>query len=60
MLLRRQVNSCCPGYCDTDMTSHKGPRPPAEGAKNAVMLVTMPRAETPTAEFYQNLAPSKW
>jgi carbonyl reductase 1 len=19
-----QINACCPGYCDTDMTSHKG------------------------------------
>jgi carbonyl reductase 1 len=28
-----KVNSCCPGYCDTDMTSHGGPRPAEEGAK---------------------------
>ena len=21
-----RINACCPGYCDTDMTSHKGPR----------------------------------
>mmetsp|Transcript_13848 Transcript_13848/g.18495 ORF Transcript_13848/g.18495 Transcript_13848/m.18495 type:complete len:253 (+) Transcript_13848:18-776(+) len=33
-----QANCCCPGYCDTDMTSHKGPRSPAQGARNAVML----------------------
>ena len=32
------VNCCCPGYCDTDMTSHKGTRDPADGAKNAIML----------------------
>ena len=30
------ANCCCPGYCDTDMTSHGGTRPPAEGARNAV------------------------
>lgn len=34
------VNCCCPGYCDTDMASHKGPRSPSDGAKNAVMLAT--------------------
>ena len=33
-----KVNACCPGYCDTDMTNHAGPRDPADGARNAVML----------------------
>jgi carbonyl reductase 1 len=28
-----KVNSCCPGYCQTDMTSQRGRRPPEEGAK---------------------------
>ena len=53
------VNACCPGYCDTDMSSHRGPRPPAEGAANAVMLVDLPDGG-PSGGFYQNLAPSKW
>ena len=34
------VNCCCPGYCDTDMTSHKGPRPPEEGAKMRSSLLS--------------------
>ena len=53
-----RVNACCPGYCDTDMTSHRGPRPPSEGAQNAVLLATMPDA--PTGAFFENLKPSTW
>lgn len=53
-----KVNSCCPGYCDTDMTSHKGPRPPEEGAKNAVLLAVM--EDCPSGEFYQNMKKSEW
>ena len=52
------VNAICPGYCDTDMTSHKGPRPPAEGAQNAVLLATIERC--PTGEFWENLRQSQW
>jgi len=34
--------ACCPGFCDTDMTSHKGPRPAEEGADVAAFLATLP------------------
>jgi len=53
-----KVNAICPGYCDTDMTSHKGPRSPDDGAKNAALLATMEHC--PTGEFYQNMARSEW
>ncbi|KAL3787419.1 hypothetical protein HJC23_001816 [Cyclotella cryptica] len=53
-----KVNCCCPGYCDTDMTSHKGPRPPEEGAKNAVIPATM--ENVPTGQFFQNYEISDW
>ena len=33
-----RVNCCCPGFCNTDMSSHMGPRPPEDGARNAVLL----------------------
>jgi carbonyl reductase 1 len=39
------VNCCCPGYCDTDMTSHKGSRAAADGARNAVMLALQRNTE---------------
>lgn len=53
-----KVNSCCPGYCDTDMTSHKGSRPPSDGALNAVLPATM--ENSPTGEFFQNMKVSEW
>lgn len=55
-----KVNACCPGYCDTDMTSHRGPRSPADGARNAVVLVTTPAEACPTGAFYQDEKPSAW
>ena len=55
-----RVNACCPGYCDTDMSSHKGPRPPEVGARNALMLILSPRDQCPTGAFYENEAPSTW
>mmetsp|Transcript_13942 Transcript_13942/g.39130 ORF Transcript_13942/g.39130 Transcript_13942/m.39130 type:complete len:279 (+) Transcript_13942:113-949(+) len=52
------VNSCCPGYCDTDMTSHRGPRPPSEGAKNAVIPATM--VNPPTGAYFADYAVAEW
>jgi carbonyl reductase 1 len=52
------VNSCCPGYCKTDMTSQKGRRDPAEGARNAVMPATM--EQPPTGEFFADFDVSTW
>ena len=55
-----KVNCCCPGYCDTDMTSHKGTRPPSEGAKNAVLPATMDVSICPTGEIFANYEVSNW
>lgn len=52
------INSCCPGFCDTDMTSHKGRRSPEEGAKNAVIPATI--ENPPTGEFYADYKVSIW
>uniref|UniRef100_A0A7S1Z725 Carbonyl reductase n=1 Tax=Ditylum brightwellii TaxID=49249 RepID=A0A7S1Z725_9STRA len=52
------VNCCCPGYCDTDMTSHRGSRPPEEGAKNAVMLATMENIFT--GQYFANYEVNDW
>lgn len=54
------VNACCPGYCDTDMTSHKGPRPPEEGARTPVALALLPQGSRTTGEFWENEKPSQW
>ncbi|CAH8600612.1 unnamed protein product [Heterobilharzia americana] len=36
------MNSCCPGYVDTDMTSHKGVKTTDEGADTPFYLATLP------------------
>ena len=58
-LPRFRVNACCPGYCDTDMTSHRGTRSADDGAKNAVLCALVPDAGF-TGEFVENEAVSTW
>ncbi|XP_074644061.1 uncharacterized protein LOC141900899 [Tubulanus polymorphus] len=36
------VNACCPGYCDTDMTSNSGLKSPMDGADTPVYLALLP------------------
>lgn len=52
------VNACCPGFCATDMSSHRGPRPPQEGAKNAVIPATM--ENPPSGEFFSDFKVVQW
>jgi len=53
------INSCCPGYRRTDMTSQAaGAGDPSEGAQNAVLPATMKNA--PSGEFFQNFGIGKW
>jgi carbonyl reductase 1 len=34
------VACCCPGYCNTDMSGHRGPRSPEKGAETPVWLAS--------------------
>uniref|UniRef100_A0A915F030 Carbonyl reductase 1 n=1 Tax=Echinococcus canadensis TaxID=519352 RepID=A0A915F030_9CEST len=46
------INSCCPGYVDTDMTSRKGHKTVLEGADTPVYLATLPKSATePFGQF---------
>lgn len=36
------VNACCPGYVNTDMTSHRGVKTLAQGADTPVFLALSP------------------
>lgn len=36
------VNACCPGYCATDMSSHRGTKTAEEGARTPATLATLP------------------
>lgn len=53
-----KVNCCCPGYCKTDMTSQKGLRDPADGAKNAVLPATM--ENPPTGKLFADYKVASW
>lgn len=53
------INSCCPGWCATDMSSHSGPRSAAKGAETPLYLALDP-AITTSGGFYQDLTPLKW
>ncbi len=53
-----RANACCPGYCNTDMTSHSGHRSPADGARNAVMLAL--DVSGLNGEFLQDYKVSRW
>jgi len=53
-----KVNCCCPGYCDTDMTSNGGPRTASDGAKNAMLPATI--EDCPTGEYFADFKPARW
>jgi len=45
------INHVHPGYVDTDMSSHKGPKTPQEGAAAAIYLATLPPNSTLTGKY---------
>ena len=54
------VNSCCPGYCATDMSSHRGTKTAAEGALTPTLLATLKDGSTVTGKFYVSEVESDW
>ncbi|THD18769.1 Carbonyl reductase [Fasciola hepatica] len=55
------INSCCPGYVDTDMTSHKGTKTPEQGADTPFYLATLPvGVKEPINEFVSDRQIRKW
>ena len=53
------LNCCCPGYVDTDMTSHKGPLTIDEGAVTPVLVCTLP-LEAGSGKFYREEKVFDW
>ncbi|KAJ9453002.1 (+)-neomenthol dehydrogenase [Diplonema papillatum] len=51
-------NACCPGYCVTDMTSHKGERTAEHGARTPAHLALA--ARLPTGKFFKNEEEAPW
>ncbi|OWF51187.1 Carbonyl reductase [NADPH] 1 [Mizuhopecten yessoensis] len=55
------INSCCPGYVQTDMTSNQGPKTPEQGADTPLFLALLPpTTTTPNGEFVSDRKIQKW
>lgn len=52
------ITSCCPGYCATDMTSHKGGRTAEHGARTPAMLALA--NSVPNGRFFTDEAEVEW
>ena len=53
------VNAVCPGFVATDLNGHRGLLTPAEGARSAVAMATIP-ADGPTGTFTDINGPVAW
>jgi len=53
------VNAICPGYVNTDMTSGKGHKTPAEGADTPVWLALHP-SPSPNGKFFAERQVHEW
>ncbi|KAH7699476.1 Carbonyl reductase, partial [Aphelenchoides avenae] len=49
---------CCPGYVDTDMSSHKGHLTIDQGADTPIYLATEPNL--PSGQFWYKRKPKDW
>jgi len=58
MYPKMRINCCCPGFCNTDMTSHRG-QPASVGAKNALILCDI-KDDGPTGQYWSNMEEAKW
>lgn len=54
-----KVNAADPGYVDTDMTDHRGPRSVEQGAREPVRLATL-GADGPTGGYFNDDGPLPW
>ncbi len=54
-----KVNAMCPGWTQTDMGGPDAPNTPAQGARLAYRLATLP-ADGPTGAFFNEAGPIDW
>ena len=55
------INSCCPGYVDTDMSSHKGHLTIDQGAENPLYLALLPpNSKSPKGDFIREMKIVNW
>jgi len=53
------INAVCPGFCDTDFTKGRGPRPASVGAETPIWAITLPPkdAANPKGVFLYDKSP---
>jgi len=53
------INAVCPGFCNTDFTKGRGPRPASLGAETPIWAVTLPpnEKENPKGKFLYDKQP---
>jgi carbonyl reductase 1 len=55
------ITCCCPGYCDTDMTSHQGTKSAAEGASTPAFLALQSEYdENKNGKFFSSEKEIEW
>ncbi|XP_005095570.1 carbonyl reductase [NADPH] 1 [Aplysia californica] len=55
------VNACCPGYVDTDMSSHRGPLTIDQGAVTPTYCALLPQnVHSPRGKFIRNKKIAQW
>lgn len=55
------INSCCPGWCRTDMAGDRATKSAAEGAETPVYLALLPSGqEQPHGKFYSEKKEVSW
>ncbi|KFD51992.1 hypothetical protein M514_07124 [Trichuris suis] len=54
------VNACCPGYVDTDMTSHKGGITTREGAETPLFLALEEADHLAKGKFFYKKRETNW
>jgi carbonyl reductase 1 len=55
-----RVNCCCPGWCATDMSSHRGQKTAEEGSRTPAMLELLAMGEETTGRFFANEEEIEW
>jgi len=54
------INCCCPGWCNTDMSSNSGTRTAEQGANSLVFLSLLPSDSKINGKFYRDEGELEW
>lgn len=55
------INSCCPGWCRTDMAGPRATKSAAQGAETPVFLALIPQgSEQPHGKYFTELKEASW